>query len=83
MLAKLAEAQADPTALALVITARAGKKEMFSPAQGANITPTNRQQIVQFLNDNGIGISENQLYTVGDMDGETPAGQGDCTRWVS
>ena len=75
MLSKLAEAQSDSEALALVITARAGKKEMFSPAQGANITPTNRQQIIQFLNDNGIGISDNQLYTVGDMDGETPQGK--------
>lgn len=75
MLAKLAEAQADPEALALVVTARAGNKEMFSPARGANIQPQNRQQIIQFLNDNGIGISENQLHTVGDMDGETPAGK--------
>lgn len=75
MLAKLAEAQADPETLALVITARAGKKEMFSPAQGSNITPTNRKQIIQFLNDSGISISENQLYTVGDMDGETPQGK--------
>lgn len=75
MLAKLAEAQADPEALALVVTARAGKKEMYSPAQGASITPQNRQQIIQFLNDNGIGISEGQLHTVGDMDGESPAGK--------
>lgn len=75
MLGKLAEAQADPETLALVVTARAGSKDMYSPAQGANITPQNRQQIIQFLNDNGIGISENQLHTVGDMDGETPAGK--------
>ena len=75
MLAKLAEAQGDPETMALVITARAGNKEMYSPAQGANITPQNRQQIIQFLNDNGIGISESQLYTVGDMDGDTPAGK--------
>ena len=75
MLAKLAEAQADPESLALVVTARAGNKEMFSPAQGSNIKPTNRQQIIQFLNDNGIGISESQLHTVGDMDGETPQGK--------
>lgn len=75
MLAKLAEAQADPEALALVVTARAGTKEMFSPAQGSNIQPQNRQQIIQFLNDNGIGIGESQLHTVGDMDGETPQGK--------
>jgi len=73
MLGKLAEAQADPETLALVVTARAGDKDMYSPAQGANIKPQNRQQIIQFLNDNGIGISDGQLYTVGDMDGETPA----------
>ena len=75
MLSKLSEAQADPETLALVVTARAGSKDMYSPAQGANITPQNRQQIIQFLNDNGIGISDNQLHTVGDMDGETPAGK--------
>tara|TARA_Y100001970_G_scaffold293929_1_gene444748 strand:- start:4205 stop:4948 length:744 start_codon:yes stop_codon:yes gene_type:complete len=75
MLGKLAEAQADPESLALVVTARAGNKDMYSPAKGANIKPQNRQQIIQFLNDNGIGISESQLYTVGDMDGETPAGK--------
>ena len=75
MLGKLAQAQADPDALALVVTARAGKKMMFSPAQGANIQPTNRQQIIEFLSDNGISISEDQLHTVGDMDGETPAGK--------
>ena len=75
MLGKLAEAQADPETLALVVTARAGNKEMYSPAQGASIQPQNRQQIIQFLNDNGIGISDSQLHTVGDMDGETPAGK--------
>ena len=75
MLSKLADAQADPEALALVVTARAGNKEMYSPAQGANIQPQNRQQIIQFLNDNGIGISEGQLHTVGDMDGDTPEGK--------
>jgi len=75
MLGKLAEAQADPETLALVVTARAGNKDMYSPARGANITPQNRQQIIQFLNDNGIGISDGQLHTVGDMDGETPAGK--------
>ena len=75
MLGKLAEAQADPETLALVVTARAGNKAMYSPAQGASIQPQNRQQIIQFLNDNGIGISESQLHTVGDMDGETPAGK--------
>ncbi len=75
MLSKLAEAQSDPETLALVVTARAGNKDMYSPAQGANITPQNRQQIIQFLNDNGVGISESQLHTVGDMDGDTPAGK--------
>jgi len=75
MLSKLAEAQADPEAIALVVTARAGKKTMFSPAQGANVAPQNREQIIQFLKDNGIGISANQLHTVGDMDGETPQGK--------
>ena len=75
MMAKLAEAQADPESIALIVTARAGNKTMFSPAQGANITPKNREQIIQFLKSNGIGISASQLYTVGDMDGETPAGK--------
>lgn len=75
MLAKLAEAQADPESIALVVTARAGDKAMFSPAKGANVTPQNREQIIQFLNSNGIGISAGQVYTVGDMDGETPAGK--------
>jgi FMN phosphatase YigB (HAD superfamily) len=75
MLDKLAEAQDDPESLALVITARAGNKEMYSPAQGANIIPQNRKQIIKFLNDNGIDISEEQLYTVGDMEGESPAGK--------
>lgn len=75
MLGRLAAAQADPEALALVVTARAGNKQMFSPAKGANITPTNRQEIIEFLNNNGIGIGESQLHTVGDMDGETPAGK--------
>ncbi|HIE84975.1 MAG TPA: hypothetical protein EYQ00_14545 [Dehalococcoidia bacterium] len=75
MLSKLAKAQADPEAIALVVTARAGKKSMFSPAQGANVSPQNREQIIQFLNDSGISISQDQLHTVGDMDGETPAGK--------
>ncbi len=75
MLSKLAEAQADPESIALVVTARAGEKAMFSPAKGANVAPQNREQIIQFLNDNGIGISSDQLYTVGDMDGETPQGK--------
>jgi hypothetical protein len=75
MLSKLAEAQADPEAVALVVTARAGNKEMFSPAQGTNIMPQNRQQILEFLNNNGVGIGDDQLHTVGDMDGETPAGK--------
>ena len=75
MLAKLAEAQADPESIALVVTARAGEKSMFSPAQGANVTPQNREQIIQFLSDNGIAISQDQLHTVGDLDGETPAGK--------
>jgi hypothetical protein len=75
MLGKLAEAQADPEALALVVTARAGDKEMFSPAQGSMIKPENRKQILQFLSDNGIGISSGQLHTVGDLSGETPQGK--------
>jgi len=75
MLSKLAEAQADPESIALVVTARAGEKAMFSPAQGANVAPQNREQIIQFLNDNGISISPDQLHTVGDMDGETPQGK--------
>jgi FMN phosphatase YigB (HAD superfamily) len=75
MLSKLAEAQADPESIALVVTARAGEKAMFSPAKGANVAPQNREQIIQFLNDNGIGISSDQLHTVGDMDGETPQGK--------
>ena len=75
MLSKLAEALADPESIALVVTARAGEKSMFSPAQGANVAPQNREQIIQFLKDSGIGISQDQLHTVGDMDGETPAGK--------
>jgi FMN phosphatase YigB (HAD superfamily) len=75
MLSKLAEAQSDPESIALVVTARAGDKVMFSPAKGADVTPQNREQIIQFLKDNGIGISPDQVHTVGDMDGETPQGK--------
>tara|TARA_A100001011_G_scaffold245813_1_gene253826 strand:- start:6371 stop:7117 length:747 start_codon:yes stop_codon:yes gene_type:complete len=75
MLGKLAEAQSDPEVLALVVTARAGNKQMYSPAKGSNITPTNRQEILEFLSSNGISMGESQLHTVGDMDGETPAGK--------
>ena len=67
MLRKLAEAESDPNTLALIVTARGGKKELYSPSQGATIQPDNRRQILQLLKDNGVSIDDSRLYTVGDM----------------
>jgi hypothetical protein len=73
MLKKLVEAEADPDTLALIITARAGKKPMYSPSQGISVKPLNRPQIIQFLKDNGIGFGSSRLHTVGDQGPDSAA----------
>ena len=73
MVAKLVEAESDPDVLALIITARSGRVSLDSPAKGGTVKPQNRRQILQVLKDNGVSLSMNQLYTVGDVDAPSPA----------
>jgi len=73
MLRKLVQAEADPDTLALIVTARGGKKELYSPSQGASIRPQNRSQILQLLKTNGVNLGASRLHTVGDMSGDKPA----------
>jgi len=73
MVTKLIEAEADPNTLALIITARSGRISLDSPAKGGTVKPQNRHQILQVLKDNGVSLSANQLYTVGDVDAPSPA----------
>lgn len=73
MLKKLVEAESDPDTLALIITARAGKKQMYSPSQGTSVKPLNRPQILQFLKDNGTSFDDSRLHTVGDQGSNSAA----------
>jgi len=73
MLRRLAQAEADPNTLALIITARGGRKEIYSPSQGATIKPQNRQQILRWLKTNGVNLGASRLHTVGDMGDDSAA----------
>lgn len=77
MLAKMSEALQDPETLTLVITARAGDAVTFSPSLGREVKSQNREQIMQFLSDQDLGISGANLHTVGDAGGDTAQGKAD------
>jgi hypothetical protein len=71
MLAKMSESLQEPGTLTLVITARAGNASTFSPSLGREVKARNRQQIMSFLDDQGLSIPASNLHTVGDGGGDT------------
>ena len=71
MLNKMQQALADPETLTLVVTARSGYSTVYSPSLGKEVKSTNREQIMAFLNGQGMSIPESNLHTVGDTKGDT------------
>jgi hypothetical protein len=71
MLNKMREALQDPDTLTLVVTARAGNAVTYSPSLGKNIAAQNREQIMAFLDEQGVSIPSANLHTVGDNGGDT------------
>jgi len=71
MLNKMSEALKDPDTLTLVVTARAGNAITFSPSLGKNVKSSNREQIMLFLQGNGLAIPESNLHTVGGKEADT------------
>jgi len=71
MLSKMREALADPEALTLVVTARSGYSTVYSPSLGREVKSTNREQIMDFLGEQGLSIPFSNLHTVGDTKGDT------------
>lgn len=71
MLSKMREALSDPETLTLVVTARSGFSTVYSPSLNKEVKSTNREQIMDFLNSQGLSISSSDLHTVGDTKGDT------------
>ena len=68
----LKSAYEDSNSRVVVITARGGKKPIQTLITKQEITPTNRQDIKNFLSGQGIDISPRDITTAGDI-GEGPS----------
>ena len=77
MLAKMQEALSDPKTLTLVVTARSGYSTVYSPSLQKEVKATNREQIMDFLDSQGLLIPESNLHTVGDTKGDTSKAKAD------
>jgi len=70
MIIQLKEYLADPDCLVIILTARAGYTDVWSPVNKCVIPSTNREGIASFLNSQGIIIPDHHIHTVGDVAAE-------------
>jgi hypothetical protein len=66
------KAQSSPQSLVIIITARSGNQNLDS-LRGNSVKATNREDISQFLNSQGLSISSGDIHTAGDMGGNPSA----------
>ena len=66
------KAQSSPQSLVIIITARSGNQNLDS-LRGNSVKATNREDISQFLNSQGLSVSSGDIHTAGDMGGNPSA----------
>ena len=67
ILSLLKNAKSESNSRVVIITARSGKEPMHSLSIGGSINPTNRQDIKDFLNGQGINLNSANITTAGDI----------------
>ena len=65
-------AQGNPSSLVIIITARSGTQNLDS-LRGSSVKATNQEDILQFLNDQGLSVPGRNIHTAGDMGGNPAA----------
>lgn len=65
----LSRVASQPDSIAVIITARGGSVPVKSLSKNKNIMPTNREDIKNFLDGNGISLDPSDITTAGDMGG--------------
>lgn len=70
MIKLMKESLDDPDTITIILTARAGHTEVWSPARKKFVSAKNREKISAFLNRHGMILPDNRIHTVGDVASE-------------